>query len=104
LKLNKDENGAMLVEKYVAPNEVDDLMFDIFDKMLSKESEVSYVRTKLDLYLDEPTLPITQELNIISWWQYAGVKYPTLRKTVRDIMAIPGTTVTSESMFSTGEG
>jgi hypothetical protein len=85
----------------VAPNEGDDLMFGIFDKMLSKESEVSYVRTELDLYLDEATLPRTQELNIISWWQYAGVKYPTLRKIDRDIMVIPITTVASESVFST---
>jgi hypothetical protein len=30
-----------------------------------------------------------------------GVKYPTLRMIARDIMAIPITTVTSESIFST---
>jgi hypothetical protein len=52
-------------------------------------------------------LPITQELDIIHWWQYAGVKYPTLRRIARDIMAIPVTTVASESVasesvFSTG--
>ena len=44
----------------------------------------------------------TQELDIIHWWQYAGVKYPTLRRIARDIMAIPVTTVASESVFSTG--
>jgi hypothetical protein len=54
------------------------------------------------LYLEEPTLPRTQELDIISWWQHAGIKYPTLRKIARDIMAIPVTTVASESVFSTG--
>jgi hypothetical protein len=63
---------------------------------------VSYVRIELDLYLDEPTLSRTQELNIISWWQYARVKYPTLRKITRDIMAIHVITVASESVFSTG--
>jgi hypothetical protein len=62
---------------------------------------VSYVRIELDLYLDEPTLSRTQELNIISWWQYARVKYPTLRKIARDIMTIHITTVASESVFST---
>jgi hypothetical protein len=52
--------------------------------------------------LEEPTLPRTQELDIISWWQYAGIKYPILRRIARDIMAIPVTTVASESVFSTG--
>jgi hypothetical protein len=97
-------NGVGAANGNVAPNEGDGLMFGKFDKLLSKEPEVSYVRTEVDLYLDEPTLPRTQELNIISWWQYAGVKYPTLRKIARDIKAIHVTTVASESMFSTGEG
>jgi hypothetical protein len=93
-------DGVGATYRNVAPNEGDGLMFDIFDKILSKESEVSYVRTELDLYLDEPTLSRTQELNIISWWQYVGVKYPTLRKIARDIMAIPVITVASESVFN----
>lgn len=77
----------------------------MFDKYLSEETEESStsVRTELDLYLEEPTMPRTQELDIIHWWQYAGVKYPTLRNIARDIMAIPVTTVASESVFSTGE-
>jgi hypothetical protein len=78
-------------------------MFGIFDKFLSEEPEKhsTFVRTELDLYLEEPTLPRTQELDIINWWQYAGIKYPTLRKIARDVMAIPVTTVASESVFST---
>jgi hypothetical protein len=51
--------------------------------------------------LEEPTLPRTQELDIIHWWQYAGVKYPTLRRIAPDIMTIPVTTMASESVFST---
>jgi hypothetical protein len=93
-----------VVTKNVAVNEGDDLMLGIFDKFMSEEPETSstYMRTELDLYLEEPTLPRTQELDIISWWQHAGIKYPTLRKIARDIMAIPVTTVASESVFSTG--
>jgi hypothetical protein len=90
--------------KNVTVNEGDDLMLGIFDKFISEEPETSstYMRTELDLYLEEPTLPRTQELDIISWWQHAGIKYPTLRKIAQDIMAIPVTTVASESVFSTG--
>jgi len=96
-------DGVGAASRNVAPNERDDLMFGIFDKFLSKEPDVSsrYVHTELDLYLEEPTLPRTQELDIISWWQFVGIKYPTLRKIARDIMAIPVTTVASESVFST---
>jgi hypothetical protein len=52
-------NGVGAAYGYVASNEGDDLMFSILDKMLSNEPEVSYVRTELDLYLDEPTLSRT---------------------------------------------
>jgi hypothetical protein len=61
-----DALGA--ANRNVALNEGDDLMFGIFDKFLSEEPEESstYLRTELDLYLEEPTLPRTQELDIIS--------------------------------------
>jgi hypothetical protein len=61
----------------------------------------TYVRTELDLYLEEPLLPRTQDLDIIQWWQIAGLKYRTLRKIARDVLAIPVTSVASESAFST---
>jgi hypothetical protein len=65
--------------KPAAQPEGDDIVFDIFDGWMSSQpAETGFVRTELDLYLDEPTLPRTQELDIIHWWQYAGVKYPTL--------------------------
>ncbi|KAL6653643.1 hypothetical protein ACP70R_008567 [Stipagrostis hirtigluma subsp. patula] len=87
-----------------AMNEGDDLVNDIFDTYLSSQPVVttSYVRTELDLYLEEELIPRKKELDIINWWQYAGMKYPTLRNIARDIMAIPVTTVASESVFSTG--
>jgi hypothetical protein len=96
-------DGVGTSNRNVVLNEGDDLMFGIFDKFLSEEPEEhsTFVRTELDLYLEEPTLPRTQELDIINWWQYAGIKYPTLRKIARDVMAIPVTTVASESVFST---
>jgi hypothetical protein len=98
-------DGVGAARKNVVHNEGDDLVFGLFDKFLSEEPDdsLSYVRTELDLYLEELTLPRTQELDIIHWWEYAGIKYPTLRKIAWDIMAIPVTTMTSESIFNTGE-
>jgi hypothetical protein len=76
---------------------------DTFDDYMSKQPVVTStnVRTELDLYLEEPLLPRTQDLDIIQWWQIAGLKYRTLRKIARDVLAIPVTSVASESAFST---
>lgn len=85
-------------------NEGDAAVFDIFDQYLSAEPAAppAFVSTELDLYLEEEMLARTTNLDIIGWWNVAGVKYPTLRKIARDIMSIPVTTVASESVFSTG--
>ena len=40
-------------------------------------------------------------MDIIQWWQHEGLKYPMLQKITRDVLAIPVTTVTFESVFST---
>jgi hypothetical protein len=82
----------------------DEDWIDTFDDYMSKQPSMTstYVRTELDLYLEEPLLPRTQDLDIIQWWQHAGIKYPTLRKIAQDVLAIPVTTVASESVFSTG--
>jgi hypothetical protein len=76
---------------------------DTFDDYMFKQPAMSstYVRRELDLYLEETLLSRTQELDIIQWWQHARLKYPSLRKIARDVLAIPVTTVTSESVFST---
>ncbi|CAD6265090.1 unnamed protein product [Miscanthus lutarioriparius] len=86
-----------------APTMDNEDWMDTFDDYMSKQPAVTstYVRRELDLYLEEPLLPRTQELDIIQWWQHAGLKYPTLRKIARDVLAIPVTMVTSESVFST---
>jgi hypothetical protein len=61
-------DGVGAAKKNAVNNEGDDLVFDIFDKFLSKEPKCStYVLTELDLYLELPTLPRTQELDIIHW-------------------------------------
>ncbi|KAG8366458.1 hypothetical protein BUALT_Bualt17G0082100 [Buddleja alternifolia] len=39
--------------------------------------------------------------DVLSWWKVNGLKYPTLQAMERDILAIPISTVASESAFST---
>jgi hypothetical protein len=60
-------HGIRATHRNVVNNEGDDLVFDIFNKFLLEELEhcSTCVCTELDLYLEEPTLPRTQELDII---------------------------------------
>jgi hypothetical protein len=59
------------------------------------------VRLEFDHYIDDGVLPRTENFDILTWWKSNGIKYPTLQKIARDILAIPVTTVASESAFST---
>ncbi|XP_022843207.1 zinc finger BED domain-containing protein DAYSLEEPER-like [Olea europaea var. sylvestris] len=39
--------------------------------------------------------------DLLTWWKANSIKYPTLQKVARDLLAIPVSTVASESAFST---
>nr|KYP71177.1 Putative AC9 transposase [Cajanus cajan] len=67
-----------------------------------KKARTSSMKTELDYYLEEDNLPITSDFDILSWWKTNGLKYPTLQAIARDVLAIPITTVASESAFSAG--
>lgn len=57
--------------------------------------------TELENYLKEKLLPKDMELDLLAWWKTNGFKYPTLQRIAKDILAIPISTVASESAFST---
>lgn len=48
--------------------------------------------------LDEASLD--NEFDILSWWKLKAAKYPILSRLTRDILAVPISTVASESTFS----
>lgn len=56
---------------------------------------------ELDNYLKENLLPEEVELDLLLWWKTNGGKYPTLQRIAKDVLAIPVSTVASESAFST---
>ncbi|CAL8999041.1 unnamed protein product, partial [Prunus brigantina] len=43
-----------------------------------------------------------EEFDILNWWRVNASKYPVLAAIARDVLAIPVSTVASESTFSTG--
>nr|DAD33324.1 TPA_asm: hypothetical protein HUJ06_012175 [Nelumbo nucifera] len=60
------------------------------------------MKSELNHYLEEKVLPRDPDFDILAWWKSKGIKYPTLQKIARDILAIPISTVASEFAFSTG--
>lgn len=57
---------------------------------------------ELESYLSKVTICRSDQFNILAWWQMNSAEYPTLSRMVREILAVPASTVASESAFSTG--
>ncbi|XP_050895477.1 zinc finger BED domain-containing protein RICESLEEPER 2-like [Lathyrus oleraceus] len=62
----------------------------------------SMQKNELDLYLMENLEKKGPGFDILNWWKVNSNKYPILGQMARDILAIPVSTVASESAFSTG--
>ncbi|KAK9992713.1 hypothetical protein SO802_027698 [Lithocarpus litseifolius] len=56
---------------------------------------------EFELYTSEKVAPRTEQFDVLGLWKHNGSKYPTLQRIARDILAIPMTTIASESAFST---
>ena len=52
--------------------------------------------------MDEFSEKFTLEFDILAWWKVNSVRFPTLSKVAKDVLAIQSSTVASESAFSTG--
>nr|GMD60380.1 zinc finger BED domain-containing protein RICESLEEPER 2-like [Ipomoea batatas] len=61
-------------------------------------------KSQLDLYLEEPKLQLSgyEDLDVLEYWKNNMHRYPILALMARDVLAIPITTVISESTFSIG--
>ena len=61
------------------------------------------VKTDLEqylLYAHDPA-SLFAEFDILAWWKVNGPKYHILARLVRDVLAVPISTVASEATFST---
>ncbi|KAK9988972.1 hypothetical protein SO802_029211 [Lithocarpus litseifolius] len=56
---------------------------------------------EFDHFIDEGVLKKNEDFDILAWWKSNGLKYPTLQRITRDILAILITTVALGSAFNT---
>ena len=56
----------------------------------------------MDKYLDEDTEEDFENFDILSWWKFNSLMFPTMAKIARDVLAVSIFTVASESVFTTG--
>ncbi|CAD6256653.1 unnamed protein product [Miscanthus lutarioriparius] len=60
-------------------------------------------KSEIDTYLEEPLEGDNDDFDILTWWKSRSDKFPVLSTMVRDFLAIPLSTVSSESAFSLRE-
>lgn len=75
--------------------------FDKWTLIKKNKKRKANVRCELDHYLEDDALPKSSNFDVLNFWK-TDLKYPTLRKIAKDILAIPASTVASESAFSMG--
>ena len=75
---------------------------DEFHRFQSRNSRTRSVKSELDSYLEEDCMPHSSDFDILSWWKTNKARYPLLSEIAKDFLAIPISTVASESAFSTG--
>ncbi|XP_076913513.1 zinc finger BED domain-containing protein RICESLEEPER 1-like [Bidens hawaiensis] len=74
-----------------------------FAQFKSASGSSSYeTKTELQKYLDDIEEPDYEGFDILQWWKASSSKYPIVAKMAKDILAIPVSSVASESAFSTG--
>ncbi|KAH9601923.1 hypothetical protein KSS87_014752 [Heliosperma pusillum] len=64
--------------------------------------QINATTTEVDVYLNEKKMAVDTQLNVLVYWKENSDRFPILSSKARDILAIPITTVASESTFSMG--
>jgi hypothetical protein len=98
-----EANNGPANASHGAPSTGDGLLD--FDMYLSEIQSSQPSKSELEQYLDESLTPRIQDFDILNWWKLNTVKFPTLAKMARDILAIPMSMVSSgSSIFTAGTG
>ena len=58
------------------------------------------IKTELQKYLNEGLEE--DDIDVLTWWKVHRHRYPVVARMARDVLAVPVSTVASESTFSAG--
>ncbi|XP_022759268.1 uncharacterized protein LOC111305754 isoform X2 [Durio zibethinus] len=83
-----------------------DSMLKSFSRYASASNfnDVASWKSDIDCYLEEPLLPLVADgelFDVLGWWRINKLKFPTLGRMARDILAIPVSVVPLDSSFNT---
>ena len=80
---------------------IDDPLYMEFTQFKAQQNLLDS-KSEVERYLMEDIEPKDPNFDILNWWRVNAPKFPILARISRDVLAIPITTVPSESVFSTG--
>jgi hypothetical protein len=79
------------------------LMISLIAKRLKMNNcGVTSSKSELEKYLSEENEEQSNKFDILGWWKINSTRFPVLSRLARDVLAVPISTVASESAFSTG--
>jgi hypothetical protein len=78
--------------------------FDEITCIIQENEDIGPIKSELQEFLDEGLYipPIPTSFSVLDWWRNNNMKYKILSKMAADILAIPISTVASESTFGAG--
>ncbi|XP_042476601.1 zinc finger BED domain-containing protein RICESLEEPER 2-like isoform X3 [Macadamia integrifolia] len=102
MEITEEERGFQ--SHAIEDNTVGDVLdWEELSMYESSTTTVIQDKSELDLYLEEPRIkdPI-KHYDVLAFWKSQGSKYHDLSRMTRDVLAIPVSTIASESAFSAG--
>jgi len=73
-----------------------------FANFKSSRRKTRAPKSEIDMYFEEDCVEDIENFDILAWWKAHAEKFPVLSTMARDFLAIPLSTVPSESVFSLG--
>ncbi|KAB2077586.1 hypothetical protein ES319_A06G109200v1 [Gossypium barbadense] len=72
---------------------------DDYKRYLNESSTMSE-KAQLDIYLEESALELNSQIDVLDYWSKSSVRYNELSLLARDLLAIPISTIASESLLA----
>uniref|UniRef100_A0A7N0TNC7 Transposase n=1 Tax=Kalanchoe fedtschenkoi TaxID=63787 RepID=A0A7N0TNC7_KALFE len=99
------QNSDTLTTQHVRDDDGEETSLDYFralqDKVKRLKGTASGTRTEFERYLNEQTGE-DEGKDVLLWWKLNEPRFPVVARMARDILAMPLSTVASESAFSAG--